>query len=408
MTGVFTSFSVAIFLGSLISIASLALVVLLGIWVYRDAVNRGMNGILWTLVVILVPTYIGLIIYLIVRMDAKKVTCSNCMQKVNANSKFCSKCGQELVPVVEISENDEIFRKSQKKILIGFFSTLAGIVIGVILMVAFVLSGIVGAVDSGIRAFSHLSDGFANGYYSLDADDVSDMLSSLDALFGTEGFHIDVNGDEVTISTSDGEEIIHVSEDGEQVRINTAALYGLLDKYGIEYDSLLSDEELEEAVDGYVENYINNVGGVEDKIDAAAKKLEDAVDKVEQALEKGDVSALGDFGKEIAREQKLEFTRIGEAAPFKTMTGEDEIEDFVEELDMDDWTEAKLPEDAAEIGTIGFTSEYKGMNEEMTEYKVFTIHVYKDVPYVVLEVLGMRITLKTGNEAMVYLNSSFK
>ena len=38
------------------------------IWVYRDAENRGMNGILWALLV-LIAIPIGLLIYLIVRTD---------------------------------------------------------------------------------------------------------------------------------------------------------------------------------------------------------------------------------------------------------------------------------------------------------------------------------------------------
>jgi hypothetical protein len=42
--------------------------ILLCIWVYRDAENRGMNGVLW-LIVVLIAGIIGLIIYLVVRKD---------------------------------------------------------------------------------------------------------------------------------------------------------------------------------------------------------------------------------------------------------------------------------------------------------------------------------------------------
>lgn len=42
--------------------------ILLCIWVYRDAESRGMNGVLW-LIVVLIAGIIGLIIYLIVRKD---------------------------------------------------------------------------------------------------------------------------------------------------------------------------------------------------------------------------------------------------------------------------------------------------------------------------------------------------
>ena len=42
--------------------------ILLCIWVYRDAERRGMNGVLW-LIIVLIAGLIGLIIYLIVRKD---------------------------------------------------------------------------------------------------------------------------------------------------------------------------------------------------------------------------------------------------------------------------------------------------------------------------------------------------
>jgi uncharacterized membrane protein YoaK (UPF0700 family) len=44
--------------------------ILLCIWVYRDAESRGMNGVLW-LIVMLIAGIIGLIIYLVVRKEKK-------------------------------------------------------------------------------------------------------------------------------------------------------------------------------------------------------------------------------------------------------------------------------------------------------------------------------------------------
>ena len=48
------------------------ILILIAVWVYRDAESRGMSGILWLLIVIFVPYFIGLIIYLIVRRDHPK------------------------------------------------------------------------------------------------------------------------------------------------------------------------------------------------------------------------------------------------------------------------------------------------------------------------------------------------
>ncbi|EFS01290.1 conserved hypothetical protein, partial [Listeria seeligeri FSL N1-067] len=48
----------------LLSLASKAL---LAIWIYKDAEQRGMNAILWCLLMIFVSVFIILVIYLIIR-----------------------------------------------------------------------------------------------------------------------------------------------------------------------------------------------------------------------------------------------------------------------------------------------------------------------------------------------------
>ena len=55
----------------LIPIILIVIGILLAIWVYKDAESRGMNGVLW-LIVVLIAGIIGLIIYLVVRGDHPK------------------------------------------------------------------------------------------------------------------------------------------------------------------------------------------------------------------------------------------------------------------------------------------------------------------------------------------------
>jgi heme/copper-type cytochrome/quinol oxidase subunit 2 len=52
----------------LIPIVYFVVAILLCIWVYRDAESRGMNGVLW-LIVVLLTGIVGLIIYLVVRKE---------------------------------------------------------------------------------------------------------------------------------------------------------------------------------------------------------------------------------------------------------------------------------------------------------------------------------------------------
>jgi len=88
---------------SFFSLALLIIWILVIIWVYRDAERRGMNGILWALLV-LIGNLIGLLIYLIVRSDnalAQKAgqatqACPSCQKSVASNFVFCPYCAARL------------------------------------------------------------------------------------------------------------------------------------------------------------------------------------------------------------------------------------------------------------------------------------------------------------------------
>ncbi len=74
-----------------------ALYAVVGVFVYRDARRRGMNAPLWTLVVILVPSFIGLIVYLLARNSLPEGNqCVKCGTSVNDTFLACPKCGAEL------------------------------------------------------------------------------------------------------------------------------------------------------------------------------------------------------------------------------------------------------------------------------------------------------------------------
>ncbi|MFH1943059.1 MAG: zinc ribbon domain-containing protein [bacterium] len=76
------------------------------VWVYKDAERRGMNGILWALLVF-IGNLIALLIYLIVRSDNLPTSdrtlatrpCSNCQKPVTPNYVFCPHCGTRLQAV---------------------------------------------------------------------------------------------------------------------------------------------------------------------------------------------------------------------------------------------------------------------------------------------------------------------
>jgi|SRR5208282_966080 len=75
----------------------LAMVMLLVGYVNRDAKRRGMNYVLWTVLVLLIPNGIGYVIYFVVRQPIWSA-CPQCGATVNPSFNFCPKCKFNLHP----------------------------------------------------------------------------------------------------------------------------------------------------------------------------------------------------------------------------------------------------------------------------------------------------------------------
>lgn len=85
-----------VFLGALTGTVLGFLMLLYG-YVNRDAKRRGMNAVLWTVLVIFIPNAIGFIIYFLVRHPLM-VTCPQCVTMVNPSFNYCPKCKFNLHP----------------------------------------------------------------------------------------------------------------------------------------------------------------------------------------------------------------------------------------------------------------------------------------------------------------------
>lgn len=77
----------------------LAVPVLIGVYVYRDASRRGLNAVAWTLIAILAPAFIGFIIYLLVRGNYSDLECPKCGSSVTEQYVVCPHCGTKLRPI---------------------------------------------------------------------------------------------------------------------------------------------------------------------------------------------------------------------------------------------------------------------------------------------------------------------
>src|SRR5208282_4491295 len=82
---------------SIVAGLALAMVVLLVGYVNRDAKRRGMNYVLWTVLVLLIPNGIGYVIYFVVRQPIWS-PCPQCGAMVNPTFNFCPKCKFNLHP----------------------------------------------------------------------------------------------------------------------------------------------------------------------------------------------------------------------------------------------------------------------------------------------------------------------
>lgn len=75
---------------------NLLMPVFIGIYVYRDAKMRGMEAALWTLLAVLIPGFIGFIIYLVVRIKYSRYCCAQCGAIVEESYTVCPQCGVNL------------------------------------------------------------------------------------------------------------------------------------------------------------------------------------------------------------------------------------------------------------------------------------------------------------------------
>ncbi len=88
--------SISFFTIIFLLVIGLAVPMIIGVYVYRDAKRRNMNAALWTLIAMLAPSLIGFIIYLLVRGNYSNLRCPQCDATVTEQYAVCPRCSAKL------------------------------------------------------------------------------------------------------------------------------------------------------------------------------------------------------------------------------------------------------------------------------------------------------------------------
>ena len=118
-----------------------------------------------------------------------------------------------------------------------------------------------------------------------------------------------------------------------------------------------------------------------------------------------------DYGDDISKAQEIAVVSPETAEVMETITGAEEIKDFVSALEVDKWKLDTLPEEATEIGSFGLAQEETiklGQTDtDGTLFDIATITLY-DGNYISFEIGGFDMTFEVSEDTTNYLNGYFQ
>ena len=103
----------------------LASSILFAIWVYKDAEANGENGLVWLLVVLVVPNLLGIILYLLLVKREKQVRCENCRHMNSYRADYCEICGSPLdKDIMKESQTNPLWKWALGLLTLGIIAIL--------------------------------------------------------------------------------------------------------------------------------------------------------------------------------------------------------------------------------------------------------------------------------------------
>lgn len=119
-----------------------------------------------------------------------------------------------------------------------------------------------------------------------------------------------------------------------------------------------------------------------------------------------------EYYEEISKAQEIAVLPADTSAETQILAESEEISDFIFALDMEHWEMKTLPKEAESVGSFQFSQEETiKFGENTTDgelYPVCEMLCYGDIPYVTLEMAGMKMTFKVSDTTMEYLADYFR
>ena len=121
---------------------------------------------------------------------------------------------------------------------------------------------------------------------------------------------------------------------------------------------------------------------------------------------------VSEYYGELSKAQEIAVLPTNTSAATQILTNKEEISDFISALDVEHWEMKTLPKTAELVGTFQFSQEKTRKFVESATggelYSVCEIRCYKDIPYIMQEIAGIKMTFKVSDTAMEYLADFFR
>ena len=123
------------------------------------------------------------------------------------------------------------------------------------------------------------------------------------------------------------------------------------------------------------------------------------------------MSNLSDYESSLSKAQEIAIFSPGSPEAIGTITDPEDIAAFVEALHPEEWAPARLPDDAAEIGSFRFSQEetlkFGQTRTDGSLYETAVLTLYED-SHIVLQVVEIVLPFEISRKAEDYLKELFE